>query len=485
MDFQFGKSGSRNRDDDFAEDTLVDSLIASAGGAPLPGKFGLVQALLGVWSREREGHIAFHLALQGLDTAGIILAYRKEERRKKEGEKKPEPPSKKYLLDHNLVPIPHLDQLSDFILRHLSDVPKEIRTIGEKNYTETISTFDLGNGLVCVYIFDNEEKAYKGYAQERSDWGSWQTIAEGPFVFKDKITESIHLLGEKVWAKNDYRDLEISYASNAWEEGSYRLGVLPDAEQYIDDPDSKEIGRSSKILADRCRLFQNKGRSRKILFYGPPGTGKTSIARQLAADIGCGRGMRIDPKVIKQANSRSLLQLLDLLQPSVLMMDDLDRTRSDSEALLHYLERLKGVSTMDERGSWAGKLIVTGTVNTIKTLDPALLRPGRFDEVQYVGPPGLGHRRALLRHFKGVFKLEAYPKTVDKMAREVNGFTPVEIRSLVDSLSAIGLEVYEVEKTRIRRQQKLYTQDKIDEYFDVGDSKDAAETPTSADSDFP
>lgn len=138
---------------------------------------------------------------------------------------------------------------------------------------------------------------------------------------------------------------------------------------------------------------------RGVLLAGPPGTGKTLISRVLMSQL---RGqitfLYVTAKSLKQPEDISgIYETARLLAPSMIIMEDIDmiggKDRSDQQqaALLNeWLNQLDGLQGVR-------RLITIGSTNDDASLDPALLRPGRFDAHLRIGLPDYLARLELLR----------------------------------------------------------------------------------------
>lgn len=112
------------------------------------------------------------------------------------------------------------------------------------------------------------------------------------------------------------------------------------------------------------------GVNRSLLLYGPPGTGKSTIAKQLTKELKL-RSLRIRLETLDMFNAEMFQTLIDAIKPGCVIVDDIDRGASDSllETLTYLRQHVK---------------LVVGTANNRGSLDEALLRPGRFDELGHV-----------------------------------------------------------------------------------------------------
>jgi peroxin-6 len=136
-----------------------------------------------------------------------------------------------------------------------------------------------------------------------------------------------------------------------------------------------------------------------ILFYGPPGTGKTLLAKAIATEYSLNFFSVKGPELLNmyigesEANVRRVFQRARDARPCVVFFDELDSVapkrgnQGDSGGVMdrivsQLLAELDGMSGGDDGG---GGVFVIGATNRPDLLDPALLRPGRFDKMLYLG----------------------------------------------------------------------------------------------------
>ncbi|KAF3073123.1 Peroxisomal biogenesis factor 6 [Trichoderma lentiforme] len=159
------------------------------------------------------------------------------------------------------------------------------------------------------------------------------------------------------------------------------------------------ITETIQLPLERPELFAKGMKKRSgILFYGPPGTGKTLLAKAIATEYSLNFFSVKGPELLNmyigesEANVRRVFQRARDARPCVVFFDELDSVapkrgnQGDSGGVMdrivsQLLAELDGMSG----GEDAGGVFVIGATNRPDLLDPALLRPGRFDKMLYLG----------------------------------------------------------------------------------------------------
>ncbi|KAI9894218.1 MAG: peroxisomal assembly protein [Vezdaea aestivalis] len=155
-----------------------------------------------------------------------------------------------------------------------------------------------------------------------------------------------------------------------------------------------------QLPLERPELFAKGMKKRSgILFYGPPGTGKTLLAKAIATEFSLNFFSVKGPELLNmyigesEANVRRVFQRARDARPCVIFFDELDSVapkrgnQGDSGGVMdrivsQILAELDGMSGGDDGG---GGVFVIGATNRPDLLDAALLRPGRFDKMLYLG----------------------------------------------------------------------------------------------------
>jgi len=175
-----------------------------------------------------------------------------------------------------------------------------------------------------------------------------------------------------------------------------------------------------------------------ILFHGPPGTGKTLAAKAIANESGARFYAQSASAFVEMfaglgaARIRKLFEEARKNAPSIVFIDELDAVgqarsghslnREQDQTLNQLLVELDGFGARDQ-------VVVMAASNRLQDLDPALLRPGRFDRQIFIQPPDLKGRRAILEvHMRG--KPLGEDVDVDSVARQTAGLTGADLANI-------------------------------------------------------
>ncbi|EKV15881.1 AAA family ATPase, putative [Penicillium digitatum PHI26] len=191
----------------------------------------------------------------------------------------------------------------------------------------------------------------------------------------------------------------------------------------------------------RLNVNSKKG----VLLYGPPGCSKTLTVKALATEAGLNflavKGAEILSMYVGESERslREIFRKARAARPSIIFFDEIDAIaarRSSSSGGVNVLTTL--LNEMDGIEELRNVLVIAAT-NKPDVLDPALMRPGRLDNILYIGPPDFEARREILRIWadKSVVNPEV---DLDNLASLTEGYSGAEIVSICETAGDAALD---------------------------------------------
>jgi transitional endoplasmic reticulum ATPase len=177
-----------------------------------------------------------------------------------------------------------------------------------------------------------------------------------------------------------------------------------------------------------------------FLLYGPPGTGKTLLAKAAAKESEANFIATKSSDLLSKWYGESEKQIARLfararqVAPTVIFIDELDSlvpARGGGMGEPQVTERVVNTILAEMDGlEELNNVVLIGATNRPNLIDPALLRPGRFDELIYVGPPDTAGRRRILAIHTKKMPL-ASDVDLESLAQRTENFTGADLEDLV------------------------------------------------------
>jgi|GEM_PF-6493325 cell division protease FtsH len=215
--------------------------------------------------------------------------------------------------------------------------------------------------------------------------------------------------------------------------------------------------------------FKNIGATmpKGIILYGLPGTGKTLLARAIAGESKVNfisiSGSAFDEQWVGvgAARVRELFKIAQAHKPCIIFIDEIDalapsRDAESSEGHLQTINQLLfEMDNIDEERN-SGIMMVAAT-NRLTSIDPAVLRPGRFDRKIYIRLPNREERKAIIQYLLTKIKFES-TLNIDQLAGTTQGFSGADIKNL---LNEAAIKAVINNQVHIQQADIEYAKDKI------------------------
>jgi len=234
------------------------------------------------------------------------------------------------------------------------------------------------------------------------------------------------------------REVMVQAPTVRWED----VGGLDDAQMRLKE--GVELPLKDPDAFRRLGIRPAKG----FLLYGPPGTGKTLLAKAVAREAEANFIATKSSDLLSKWYGESEQQIARLfararqVAPCVIFIDELDSlvpARGGSMGEPQVTERVVNTILAEMDGlEELQSVVVIGATNRPNLIDPALLRPGRFDELVYVGVPDKAGRERILR-----IQTEKMPLAADvdlgAIADQTQRYTGADLEDVVRRAGLVAL----------------------------------------------
>lgn len=259
------------------------------------------------------------------------------------------------------------------------------------------------------------------------------------------------------------REMVVEIPNVSWED----IGGLEETKRNL-----RELVQYPIEHADKYKKF-GLNPSRGCLFYGPPGCGKTLLAKAIANECQANFISIKGPELLtmwfgeSEANVRDVFDKARAAAPCVLFFDELDSIASSrggsagdaggagDRVVNQLLTEMDGMS--DKKS-----VFIIGATNRPDIIDPALMRPGRLDQLMYIPLPDLLSRLSI---FKAVLRKSPVAKDVDLqyLSEKTEGFSGADLTEICQRTTQMAIrQSIQAEAERIERGEDNMETDQAD-----------------------
>lgn len=336
-----------------------------------------------------------------------------------------------------------------------------VKSVSLQNGIDSIASVKLKNDDSFRTVIPQEaaDSFYKDYLKEKSDAGTIDVVSsptkQTSFLVEWIPTLLMFAFIVFFW----YRMMQQAGGGgkmNSFGKSKAKLINKEDGKNLVKFKDVAGLEEEKEELAEIVDFLKNPKKfinmgariPKGVLLVGPPGTGKTYLSKAVAGEAGVPFFIMSGSDFVEMFVGVGASRVRDLFEsakknaPCIIFIDEIDAVGRKRGAGLGggHDEREQTLNQllveMDGFGTNEGVIVMAAT-NRADILDPAILRPGRFDRTVYVGKPDVRARKAILEiHSRG--KKLADDVNLEVIAKRTPGFTPADLENLMNESALLA-----------------------------------------------
>lgn len=336
-----------------------------------------------------------------------------------------------------------------------------VKSVSLQNGIDSIASVKLKNDDTFRTVIPQEasDTFYKDYLKEKADAGTIDVVSsptkQTSFLVEWIPTLLMFAFIVFFW----YRMMQQAGGGgkmNSFGKSKAKLINKEDGKNLVNFKDVAGLEEEKEELAEIVDFLKNPKKfinmgariPKGVLLVGPPGTGKTYLSKAVAGEAGVPFFIMSGSDFVEMFVGVGASRVRDLFEsakknaPCIIFIDEIDAVGRKRGAGLGggHDEREQTLNQllveMDGFGTNEGVIVMAAT-NRADILDPAILRPGRFDRTVYVGKPDVRARKAILGiHSRG--KKLADDVNLEVIAKRTPGFTPADLENLMNESALLA-----------------------------------------------
>ena len=336
-----------------------------------------------------------------------------------------------------------------------------VKSVSLQNGIDSIASVKLKNDDTFRTVIPQEasDSFYKDYLKEKADAGTIDVVSsptkQTSFLVEWIPTLLMFAFIVFFW----YRMMQQAGGGgkmNSFGKSKAKLINKEDGKNLVNFKDVAGLEEEKEELAEIVDFLKNPKKfinmgariPKGVLLVGPPGTGKTYLSKAVAGEAGVPFFIMSGSDFVEMFVGVGASRVRDLFEsakknaPCIIFIDEIDAVGRKRGAGLGggHDEREQTLNQllveMDGFGTNEGVIVMAAT-NRADILDPAILRPGRFDRTVYVGKPDVRARKAILGiHSRG--KKLADDVNLEVIAKRTPGFTPADLENLMNESALLA-----------------------------------------------
>eukprot|EP00750_Incisomonas_marina_P008095 INCI15223.1.p1 GENE.INCI15223.1~~INCI15223.1.p1 ORF type:complete len:817 (-),score=203.58 INCI15223.1:75-2525(-) len=279
-----------------------------------------------------------------------------------------------------------------------------------------------------------------------------------------------HALGQA--NPSSLRETVVEVPDVSWED----IGGLNDVQQKLKEMVQYPVEHAS--LFEKYGMSPSKG----VLFYGPPGCGKTLLAKAVANECQANFVSIKGPELLtmwfgeSEANVRDVFDKARQAAPCILFFDELDsiaKSRGMSHGAGGASDRVMNQLLTEMDGMGGNKnVFVIGATNRPDIIDPALMRPGRLDQLMYIPVPDPPARAAILKATLKKSPVELTDKQLAEIVAKTDKFSGADIAEICRAASRTAIREHIMNLEQARKRRAAAAEEAGEEFDEDDDDED-------------